>query len=426
MRPDVRPVPCFPRLLSAVSVLGLLLGATAAGAQAGGSAPAILRSSPAPADFAPLTARAMVGPASRGRTCGTPDVVPGEATGVRMALRRWRDENAAGAAGGIIHVAVHVITAKGEGDVADARIAEQIRELNRSYSGTGYRFELASLDRTESPAWFRMTPGTGKERQAKQSLAIEPARRLNLYVCSPGQGLLGWAYYPWSAPEDHYLHGVVVHHATLPGGEPPFDLGRTATHEVGHYLGLLHTFEGGCAPPGDEVDDTPFEASPARGSPAGGNTCPAPGDDPIHNYMDLSDDACSTEFTVSQLERIQAIVPVFRPSLFSAPAAPAASNEIAPGAGAEPEDGRVLSYRGAFPNPFRAETTLRFTLPASQAVSLRIYSVTGQLVRTLVEAPLPPGDHSAMFRAGDLPSGAYFAVLRVGRVQMSRTLMVIR
>jgi hypothetical protein len=120
-------------------------------------------------------------------------------------------------------------------------------------------------------------------------------------------------------------------------------------------------------------------------------------------------------------------VPVYRPSLFSEPAPPSVARpEITPGAGAEPEEGRVLAYRGAFPNPFRAETAIRWTLPASAEVSLRVYSVTGQLARTLVEAQLPPGDHSAMFRAGDLPSGAYFAVLTVGRVQMSRTLVLIR
>ena len=82
--------------------------------------------------------------------------------------------------------------------------------------------------------------------------------------------------------------------------------------------------------------------------------------------------------------------------------------------------GTISSFNAA------AETALRFTLPGSQPVSLRIYSVTGQLVRTLVDATLPPGDHSAMFRADDLPSGAYFAVLRAGQVQMSRTLMLVR
>ena len=118
-------------------------------------------------------------------------------------------------------MAFHVITARGEGDVTDARIAEQIQELNRYYAGSGYRFELASVDRTDNPGWFRLAPGTGKERQVKESLASDPAHRLNFYTCRPAQGLFGWSDYPWSAPESHYLHGVVVDHASLPGGEAP-------------------------------------------------------------------------------------------------------------------------------------------------------------------------------------------------------------
>jgi hypothetical protein len=423
----MRSTSTLATLVGSVLLLGPLLGAVPAPARADRPAPQILRTDPATVAGAPVVVRAVPIAAGTVRSCGTPDATPAEAEGVRMALRRWADENAVRTSGGTIQVAFHVITAHGEGNVTDAQIADQIRELNRGYAGTGYRFELASIDRTENPSWFKMTPGTGKEKQAKQALAIDPAHRLNLYTCSPGQSLLGWAYFPWSAPESHYIHGVVVHYASLPGGEAPFDLGRTATHEVGHYLGLYHTFQGGCVAPGDEVDDTPFEASAAFGCPEGRNTCPAPGDDPIHNYMDYSDDACYTEFTAGQEDRMQAIVPVYRPSLFVHLVARAASQpEIAPGAGSEPEDGRVLAYRGAFPNPFRVETALHFTLPASAEVSLRIFSVTGQLVRTVVDAQLPSGDHSAMFRAGDLPSGAYFAVLKVGRVQMSRTLVLVR
>jgi hypothetical protein len=179
--------------------------------------------------------------------------------------------------------------------------------------------------------------------------------------------------------------------------------------------------------PGDEVDDTPFEASPAYGCPVGRNTCPAPGDDPVHNYMDYTDDACLTEFTSGQVARAHEIVPVYRPSLFTeASAVSAARPAAALHEGSEPEDGRVLAYRGAIPNPFHGETAIRFTLPQTGMVTLRVYSVTGQLVRTLVEAQLPPGDHSAMFRAENLPSGVYFSVLRAGGVQMSRTLVLVR
>lgn len=332
-------------------------------------------------EMVPVTAHpaAMMRP----RACGTAAATPAEIEGVRAALQRWRDESVAAPTGGTVRVAFHVITARGEGSVSDARLAEQIQELNRDYGGSGYRFELSSVDRTEEPAWFRMTPGSVKERKAKQALAVDPARHLNIYVTGLGPNLAGWASLPWSASESHYLQGVVLDYAALAGAETPSDAWRVASHEVAHYLGLAPVAGG-------------ENAGVALGS--------------------------------EQFERMREVVPVYRPSLFTAPppALAGAGSEISPAAGAEPEDGRVLSYRGAFPNPFQVETALRFTLPSSQPVSLRVYSVTGQLVRTLVDATLPPGDHSAMFRADGLPSGAYFAVLRAGSVQMSRTLVLIR
>jgi hypothetical protein len=350
------------RLLGSALALGLILCAGTAGAETGRLAVAGVE---------------VWGTLMYSEGCGTRTMTSAEAEGVEMALRRWHDEVTARPAPGVVRVAVHVITSRGEGSVSDAQVAELIRRLNSDYMDTGYGFQLVRLDRTENPGWFKMTPGSGRERQAKQSLAIDPAHHLNLYVCGPAQ-VFGWASYPWSASEGDDTHGVVIHYASLSADG---SLGRAAAHEVGHYLGMQH-------------------------------------DDEIH-FM-ATDDG-------SQVERMREVVPVFRPSLFNPPAAPAASTpEIVPGVGAEPEEGRVLAYRGAFPNPFRAETAVRFTLPTRQLVSLRIYSVTGQLVRTLVDAALPPGDHSAMFRADDLPSGAYFALLRVGKVQMSRTVMLVR
>jgi len=312
------------------------------------------------------------------RVCGTDAPSADDVQSIQTTLARWRDENMSVTPGGTIHVAVHVITARGEGNVSDAQLGDLLLALNRDYTASGYRFELSSIDRTEESGWFHMTPGSGKEKKAKQMLAVDPARHLNLYVCALGQNLLGWASLPWAEPEDHYLQGVVID----PAAVTAVAAHGIASHEVAHYLGLL---------PAEGV-----EASPALGG--------------------------------DQIERMRAIVPVYRPSLFTAPrpAGADATPEISPSAGAEPEDGRVLSFRGSFPNPFHAETAIRFTLPASQGVSLRIYSVTGQLVRILVDATLPAGDHSAMFRADGLPSGAYFAVLRAGSVSMSRTLMLVR
>jgi hypothetical protein len=154
----------------------------------------------------------------------------------------------------------------------------------------------------------------------KQALAIDPATTLNIYTCEPSQGILGYAYYPWSYPEDSFWHGAVLLYSSLPGGGAfPYDEGDTGTHEVGHYLGLYHTFEGGCSEPGDHVGDTPAEASPAYSCPIGRDSCPAAGVDPIHNFMDYTDDACMFEFTAAQGVRMQDAVATYRPTLGTPP-----------------------------------------------------------------------------------------------------------
>jgi hypothetical protein len=248
------------------------------------------------------------------RTCGTVEPPAEEREAV---FRSVTDPNGAYGdciVGGQITLAFHILHNGTTGNVPQAQIVAQVNELNLNYAARGYTFVLGSVDRTNNAAWFNLQ-SQADEDAMRLALAIDPANTLNIYVNIP-YGYLGFAYFPWSFPEDSWQHAVFVDYRSLPGGSAvPYDLGRTATHEIGHYLGLYHTFQGGCTPPGDEIADTPAEASPAFGCPIGRNTCPAPGVDPIHNYMDYTDDACYTEFTVLQGERMCAMIETYRPSL---------------------------------------------------------------------------------------------------------------
>jgi hypothetical protein len=217
---------------------------------------------------------------------------------------------------------VHVITDGKVGDVSTKQIKQQLQVLNMSFAGfwggaeTGFRFELKGITRTDNAAWHSMAD-FGDEIAAKQALRRGGPDALNLYV-NDAAGALGFAYYPsilkYNGGKYAFLDGAVVYWGSLPGGPTEnFNLGYTATHEVGHWLGLAHTFDKGCLGDGDRVDDTPAQLVPTSGCPEGKDTCAKDaGLDPIHNYMDYSFDSCYTEFTEGQADRMQAQYVHFR------------------------------------------------------------------------------------------------------------------
>ena len=209
---------------------------------------------------------------------------------------------------------VHVISAGdtlAEGNVPLSQIQQQVAVLNRSFAGgydgydTGFAFRLEGVTRTVNPTWFEMGYGSQAERRAKTALRRGGADTLNIYL-TRGGGYLGWATFPSHYRGQPDMDGIVVNFGSLPGGAiERFNLGLTATHEAGHWLGLYHTFQNGCSATGDLVSDTPAQRTPTGGCPAGKDTCTTdPGLDPIHNFMDYSDDACYTEFTSGQSARM--------------------------------------------------------------------------------------------------------------------------
>lgn len=214
--------------------------------------------------------------------------------------------------GAAIPVWFHVISdGSAAANISDNALSAQLTTLNEHYAGTGFSFTYAGTTRTTNAAWYPMGPTV--EVQAKTALRKGGANTLNLYLANPGSGYLGWATFPSSYASDPKGDGVVILNQSVPGGSAvPYDLGITAVHEVGHWIGLYHTFQGGCAKAGDYVDDTPAEKSAAFGCEMGRDTCPATGVDPIHNFMDYSDDACMDQFSAGQTARMKTMWSTYR------------------------------------------------------------------------------------------------------------------
>ena len=265
-------------------------------------------------------------PANQGRNCGTAAPDPTRMAEIESSFQKFQQSGGGKKASGsiVIPVYFHVIN-KGpgieNGDVPERMLRAQIKVLNDSFSGatggaaTPFRFELAGIDRTTNADWFDMGILSIQERQAKAALRKGGPEALNFYTTNGG-GYLGWATFPSSYSSQPSQDGVVVLYSSLPGGSLyPYNEGDTGTHEVGHWLGLYHTFQNGCTPDNDYVDDTAAESGPAFGCPVGRDSCTRsryPGADPVFNFMDYTDDPCMFEFTAGQSVRMEGMYAQYR------------------------------------------------------------------------------------------------------------------
>jgi hypothetical protein len=260
---------------------------------------------------APLLLAGASGVAARGGTAREPDLGQAHEDMPASAKNQAGPDFTA-----TVPVYFHVVTDGNVGNLTQSQIDAQMRVLNRTFAGgeggfdTGFSFVLANVTRTDDADWFYANPGGVNEHTMKQTLRQGGPGALNFYSTTAG-AYLGWAYLPdiVTKPGQQHLDGVVVDWESLPRVSDTYanqyDRGETATHEVGHWLNLEHTFYGGCSAKGDFVADTPAQKTATRGCPEGKDTCAAPGLDPIHNYMDYSYDTCYTEFTAGQAQRMR-------------------------------------------------------------------------------------------------------------------------
>lgn len=254
-----------------------------------------------------------------GKLCGTdhdPERIAIAERDFDARLEQLRDNPTMEVSSGVINVYFHVInkgTGIANGDISTAMINDQITVLNNAYASWGWSFNLVSVSRTTNATWYNGCYGSS-ESAMKNALRQGSADDLNFYTCNPSGGILGYATFPSSYANQPKLDGVVALYSSLPGGSAvPYNEGDTGTHEVGHWMGLYHTFQGGCArnttSGGDFVSDTAAEKSPAYGCPTGRDSCTGtrfPGRDPITNFMDYTDDSCMFQFTSGQDARMDA------------------------------------------------------------------------------------------------------------------------
>jgi len=222
----------------------------------------------------------------------------------------------------------HVIyTSSGTGNISDAAITAQMAVLNEDYramAGTmgansfdvKIQFVLAGIERVQNDGWF--SDSEADEESYKKALGKDPNTYLNIYT-NDASGYLGYAYFPQDSA-GQWWDGIVLDYGSVGGrnnGYFQYNQGRTLVHEMGHYLGLYHTFQGGCTnsySSGDLIVDTNAEAAPNYGcSPV--STCGNP--DPINNYMDYSEDICMFQFTREQANRAVCSLVNYRPALYS-------------------------------------------------------------------------------------------------------------
>jgi hypothetical protein len=339
-----------------------------------------------------------------------------------------------------IPVIVHIVYNTPQQNISDAQIESQIEVLNRDYrklnpdtallpayfsplaADCGFRFVLANID-TNGNA----TTGIVRRHTAIQAFSInddikyssrggddawDRDRYLNIWVGNLNSGILGYSCVVGCAKA---IDGVTVLYTafgTTGTATAPYNLGRTTTHEIGHWLNMIHVW-GDAQCGNDQVDDTPPQQQATYGNPSWviiscGN---APTGNMYMNYMDFTDDIGMHLFTNGQRDRMRTLFAPggFRYPILSSNALSGTSvNSTSPTA--PPSGNSVQEILTIYPNPARAAASVTLTDGSWIGSMLDLYSQTGQRVMSTRVSQI-----SFQLNVSSLPQGIYFIMIHNGR-----------
>ena len=239
--------------------------------------------------------------------CGTLDMPLEEVINIKQNVELWKENRSRDTTAVHILVAWHVITnSAGYGDYSDDAIAQTIESLNDDYLVHNIFFTLDTIQRVANDDWFNNWYDIHSE--GMQVLSYDPYHYLNIYTADLlSSGVQGFAYLGNQYTASHYRQSVSLDHDRI-------NSTWVVTHEVGHHLGLPHTFQGNCSNPNDGIDDTPQHSENGLWScNINQDTCPNdPGNDPVNNYMNYSG-SCQTEYTPGQHDWQHYIIENYHP-----------------------------------------------------------------------------------------------------------------
>jgi len=251
----------------------------------------------------------------------TPVAAPSDrssSSGVRDFIRK--NPRFANSVGWIdVPVRFTVIHDEDQGQIGDDRIHQQIATLNGAFFPGQISFSLVSINRINDSALFNASRSIIEASWRPNPTAMREPEALDVISHKPNNGVIGMSSFPTGMTAMNAgIDGVTVASSAVSGGVAPFNMGQTVVHAAGHWLGLYHTFQGGCTGPGDEVDDTPAHSSPNFGKPdpsVRNGACDPSERAPVHNYMNYVDDRTGKSFTSGQYVRMKAVVALYRPNL---------------------------------------------------------------------------------------------------------------